>query len=569
MYVQPILNAVVVRAFRSTARRENVQARIGRIVAMLMIVLATPAYANTFVVTNTLNSGLGSLRQAILDANAMQDTGGTHCARHAIVFTIPGSGVHTIRPLSALPKFDIPITIDGYTQPGSIQNNQSQGSNAVITIELDGSLAGPADAIVIGARLPTSSLCSGNTSIIRGLVINRFAGAAISMGEEVCPGNGFCPVGGVRIQGNYFGTDVTGNMALGNGFGLSRPTLVFGRGSSYNTVGDDLASEGGPTDPLPMDRNVISAGAADGIYIGSPRPDALSEVHRIRNNYIGTSASGSVALGNGGRGITVAANASNIAIYDNLISNNGSDGVAILDGPMTGQSTMIVAKNGIGIGIGAVAMGNAGHGVVVAGNSRNVNVSGRFQFAPPLMASIANNAGAGVFVDNLAHADIGNGSISGNGGLAIDLAPLGITPNDPLDADSGPNNVLNKPDIASAVFNAATSVTTITGSLSAAPSTTYSIMFFRNTTCDASGYGGGQSLLLFDPPPAILSVTTDAAGNVSFVRQASFIAANTVLTALTRVDLPGPPLDPIVSEFSACRQVVSTADRIFTTGFDP
>lgn len=172
MYVQPILNAVVVRAFRSTARRENVQARIGRIVAMLMIVLATPAYANTFVVTNTLNSGLGSLRQAILDANAMQDTGGTHCARHAIVFTIPGSGVHTIRPLSALPKFDIPITIDGYTQPGSIQNNQSQGSNAVITIELDGSLAGPADAIVIGARLPTSSLCSGNTSIIRGLVIN-------------------------------------------------------------------------------------------------------------------------------------------------------------------------------------------------------------------------------------------------------------------------------------------------------------------------------------------------------------------------------------------------------------
>ena len=567
MYVKP--SAVSVRPFCPCAEQGNKSPWISRIFPVLMIAFATSAHANTFTVTNTLNSGAGSLRQAILDANAMQVTGGTGCARHSIVFTIPGSGVHTIRPLSALPPFEIPITLDGYTQSGSVPNNQSQGSNAVITIELDGSLAGTADAIVIGASVPGSQLCSGSTSVIRGLVINRFAGAAISMGEEFCAVNAFCPVGGVRIQGNYFGTDVTGNMALGNGFGLSRPTLVFGRGSSYNTVGDDLASEGGPTDPLPMDRNVISAGAADGIYIGSPRPDALSEVHRIRNNYIGTNANGNAALGNGGRGITVAVNASDIAIYDNLISNNGSDGVAILDGPTTGQSIFVVAKNGIGIGIGAVAMGNAGHGVVVAGNSRNVNVSGRFQFAPPLTASIANNTGAGVFVDDLAHADIGNGSIGGNGGLAIDLAPLGITPNDPLDADSGPNNSLNKPDIASAVFNAATSVTTITGSLSAAPNTTYSILFFRNTACDASGYGGGQSLILFDPPPAILNVTTDAAGNASFVRQASFIAANTVLTALTRVNLPGPPLDPIVSEFSACRQVVSTADRIFMTGFDP
>ncbi|MBL0162061.1 MAG: hypothetical protein IPP82_00025 [Xanthomonadales bacterium] len=530
-----------------------------------MIAFATSAHANTFIVTNTLDSGAGSLRQAILDANAMQTTGSSHCAGHSIAFNIPGSGVHTIQPLSALPPLHIPININGYTQPGSLQNTQFQGSNAVITIELDGSLAGPADAIVIGSNVSGSPLCPGSNSEIRGLVINRFAGAAISMGEAFCAVNAFCSVGGVVIQGNYFGTDATGSVGLGNGFGLSRATLVFGLGSTSNIVGDELASAGGPMDTLPMDRNVISAGAADAIYIGSSQSNSMSQAHRIRNNYIGTNANGNAALGNGGRGITVDANASNIAIYDNLISNNGSDGVAILDSPTLGTA---VIANGIGIGVGAVAMGNAGHGVIVAGGARAVTVGARFRFAPPFTASIANNAGAGVFVDDFAQADVGNASISGNGGLAIDLGSLGVTPNDPLDADNGPNELLNKPVIASAIFDAATSITTITGSLAAVPNATYTILFFRNTACDASGYGGGQTLLSFDPPPSGLVVTTDASGNASFVRQTSGVPANIVLTALTRTFASMSPPALIVSEFSACRQVISTTDRIFMSGFD-
>src|SRR5207248_6622024 len=67
-----------------------------------------------FTVTNTNDSGTGSLRQAITDANV---AGGT------ITFNIPGGGVHTISPLSApLPNIAQSITIDGYTQPGSSPN---------------------------------------------------------------------------------------------------------------------------------------------------------------------------------------------------------------------------------------------------------------------------------------------------------------------------------------------------------------------------------------------------------------------------------------------------------------
>ncbi len=62
-------------------------------------------------VTNTNDSGLGSLRQAILNANAT-------LGKQTIVFDIPGTGTHTIAPLSNLPNITVPVIIDGRTQPG-------------------------------------------------------------------------------------------------------------------------------------------------------------------------------------------------------------------------------------------------------------------------------------------------------------------------------------------------------------------------------------------------------------------------------------------------------------------
>lgn len=534
--------------------------------AMLIFVLASPVHANTYVVTNTADAGSGSLRQAILNANAQQVTGGQVCAPHAILFAIPGSGLHTIRPVSALPKFNIPITLDGYSQTGSSVNTLSEGSNAVITIELDGSLAGSTDAIVIGASIPGSSLCSGNTSVISGLVINRFAGAALSMGEEFCPVNGFCPVGGVRIQGNFFGTDASGMIGLGNGIALGRPNLLFGRGSTNNIVGDEIAQLGGPNPPLAQTRNLISAAGGDGITIGSTRADARAESHRIRNNIIGLSASGTVALSNMGRGITVDLNSSNIAIHDNLISANLSDGVAIFDSPISVTS---VVSNGIGVGVGGVPLGNSGNGVLVAGSTTVAFVGARYRFSAFGTASISHNGGAGLFVDDLAQVDV-NASMSGNGGLAIDLAPIGVTPNDNGDGDSGPNELLNKPVLQSVIFDPSTSITTITGVLNAAPNSSYAINFYISSSCDASGFGGGQSSFPLSPPPSAVNVTTDALGDATFTRQTSGLGAGLVLTALTRrsASTPGPSAF-IVSEFSNCRPVVSSNDLIFRNGFDP
>jgi len=92
----------------------------------LLLAAATLCRAATLTVTNTADSGPGSLRQAIMDANA--DTSPDDVI---IEFNIPGSGVQTIAPLSPLPVITRTVTIDGYTQPGASPNTLAAADNAL------------------------------------------------------------------------------------------------------------------------------------------------------------------------------------------------------------------------------------------------------------------------------------------------------------------------------------------------------------------------------------------------------------------------------------------------------
>ena len=139
------------------------------------------AGSRQIAVINTNDSGPGSLRQAITDSNA--DSGD----RDTIVFNIPGSGVHTITPLTALPALSQPVVIDGTTQPGFA---------GMPLIELNGNGLAAAGLII-----------TGGNSIVRGLVINRFGGAGIRLQTN----------GGNAVEGNFVGTDATGTIARPNG----------------------------------------------------------------------------------------------------------------------------------------------------------------------------------------------------------------------------------------------------------------------------------------------------------------------------------------------------------------
>lgn len=70
------------------------------------------AYGHTlapFTVTNTADAGPGSLRDAITQANA------TAAPPHNINFAIPGAGVRTIAPLTALPPITTAVSINGFS----------------------------------------------------------------------------------------------------------------------------------------------------------------------------------------------------------------------------------------------------------------------------------------------------------------------------------------------------------------------------------------------------------------------------------------------------------------------
>ncbi len=160
-----------------------------------------------FSVTTTADSGPGSLRQAILDSNFAN--GGLN----TIDFAIPGLGVQTISPLSALPAITSAVLIDGFSQ--------LTYSGAPL-IDISGVQAGTADGFLITA--------TGST--IRGLDITSFLrGAAVRISGSNATLN--------TIEANDLGTDPTGGLALPNGFGVQ-----ISDGASNNLVGGTTAAGG-------------------------------------------------------------------------------------------------------------------------------------------------------------------------------------------------------------------------------------------------------------------------------------------------------------------------------------
>ncbi len=130
----------------------------------------------TYTVTNTNNSGAGSLRQAILDANAS-------AGHDTIDFNIPGSGVHTILindvSLGALPRITDAVSINGYSQLGSQANSLMVGSNAVLLIELRGGLTTAQANAAFGVQGYFGGLMfddGSSGSSVRGLIVNGFLG---------------------------------------------------------------------------------------------------------------------------------------------------------------------------------------------------------------------------------------------------------------------------------------------------------------------------------------------------------------------------------------------------------
>jgi hypothetical protein len=155
-----------------------------------------------FTVTTTADSGAGSLRQAILDANAALS------GPREVHFDLPGAGVHTIAPASPLPEVRSSLVIDAATQPGYA---------GTPLVELRGTGAGPgADGLVLAAQ----------NSAVRGRAVNGFGNNGVAVTGD-----------NVSITSNYIGLDAAGNTPRPNGAaGISvtgRSTLIGGPAAAH------------------------------------------------------------------------------------------------------------------------------------------------------------------------------------------------------------------------------------------------------------------------------------------------------------------------------------------------
>jgi hypothetical protein len=351
------------------------------------LAVSQPVRAVVLWVTNTNDSGSGSLRQAIVDAN---DNPGPDTIR----FDIPGcADVCLIQPSTPLPALtDDETIIAGYSQPGS---DPATGTTAaIIKLQIDGAAAGMAHGLEIQS--------TGNR--IGGLAITGFdmSGIYISSASDNI------------IVGDYIGLEPDGFTGNGNDAGI----IIEGPGAHHNTIGDDTAAErnvisgneeagialfgtdvkwnvvsgnyigtdAGGTAPVgnyhgiyvgeaaqsntfgggtPSERNVISGNEYCGLMLHG---DSVSG-NTVSGNYIGTDASGSAELGNGLYGVELTDGPQNNTIggtsegQRNVISGNDDSGVAIR-GDGTSQNT--VSGNYIGTdALGTGALANTGHGVFI------------------------------------------------------------------------------------------------------------------------------------------------------------------------------------------------------------
>ncbi len=236
----------------------------------LLLAFTQSNFAATFVVNSNADSGPGTLRTAITNAN------GT-VGLNTITFTALGAPIVL---LSDLPVITNPVIIDGYagSPSGAMPNTNPiiAGNNAVITIEIQGPGAGENLAVLNGLVLGAGS--SGST--IRGLCINNFAsvdtpGSTYGAGILVLSNNN-------AITGNFIGSDTTGFISLPNA-------------TAINVQGNDNII-GGTT---PATRNLLS-----GHYLGGSAGSArINGVVRIsgdrtivQQNTVGLNAPGNAAL---------------------------------------------------------------------------------------------------------------------------------------------------------------------------------------------------------------------------------------------------------------------------------
>jgi trimeric autotransporter adhesin len=416
----------------------------------------------TIMVTNTNDSGAGSLRQAITNANALVNTSGVDRIEFAIPTTDPGynasTGVFRINITSVLPHITDGVVIDGESQAINIGNTNAGfmgpgGTVGVQNIAL-GQVQRPEIEIVTSQLIPQVFQIDAPDVTIRGLAMYGGSNEVIfvnTLGNNALIENNVIGSGAASFSDPGAATRSLNNLISGwqAEDGIIRNNLLgFSNRQGIQIIGQ-------------MDRWIIEGNSMTSVSLINPVFDMVwlegNDVV-IRGNRFDA---------NNSSGIEVGGSSINTSIENNsILANTGGEGFAVrVDGNASG---------------------------------------GKFQF------NVVNgNIGAGIFVQNSASIAILQNSFTGNSSLGIDLGTVGVTPNDLGDADTGPNGLQNYPVLLSATQVGAD--VNIAGSLNSKANTNYRLEFFASPSGDGTGHGEASMFI------GAINHTTDAFGDLTFI----------------------------------------------------
>ncbi len=312
--------------------RHNRRGRHGRVAAVpprsilesILEPLEARLLMSTYWVTSAADSGAGSLRAAILAADA---AGGSNVIDFAI-----GSGLQDISLQTALPAVTDSLTIDGTTQSG-------YAGTPLISLNGQG-LTTAANGLTV----------TGNNTLIRGLDIVGFTADGILLQGS-----------GETVQNSFVGVEADGVTATANG---------------ANGIEVSGPAGGAPASAV-IENNVISGNDGNGVSFSSNYTSS-----EVADNHVGVDVSGSLAAGNGGDGVYVgpaAAPSGGVTVSGNVISGNLGDGVT-LDGAagavVTGNTIGTDAAGADTVDPNGNSLSNSGNGVTIEGAASGNTIGG-------------------------------------------------------------------------------------------------------------------------------------------------------------------------------------------------
>ena len=448
--------------------------------------------ADQFIVTNANDSGAGSLRQAILDANA-------NPGLDEIVFNVPdaaplAAGLDLDPPQVqidvqlAMPVISDPLAIRGFTQPGSAANTSSNDNNATIAVVLDGAqTSAGTDGLVFGPG-------SGG-STLEGLGIRQF------------PGNGV-------VVSNVLGVNVLGGYVLDND-----ANGIAALSGSVN-IGDRT----------PAARMLVSGNGANGVILG--RLPALGKAFaKIEGTFIGREVLIVLPRGNKLDGVRVDDSEANVGETAdgaaNVISGNGGNGIHV-----TGDEGQVTARdNHIGTdGLSQMPMSNGGSGALLEGGVLSVFEQNEIGFNVQNGITTSGTADFYQFVNNRIFGHV-------LCGLAVDINDDGVSANDAPDVD----NAVNFPIIT----GVSTGLTTaIFGSYTGRPNSTLQVQVYANEECGHHGHGEAEVMI------AATTANVNSNGVASWLATMNGVPPHPILSAMATVfDFVNPPKS---SEMGPC-----------------